>query len=53
MDEKQPEEVPRDDLDEKAIKFYKSAACYFAEGVELMDKEQIFDALKKEFNEPL
>ena len=43
----------KNDLVEKAIKFYNSAACYFAEGVEFMTKEQIYDALKKEFNEPL
>lgn len=41
----------RDDLTEKAIKFYESAACYFAEGVEFMTKEQVYDALKKEFHE--
>lgn len=40
-----------DDLTEKALSFYKSAACYFAEGVEFMSKQQIYDALKKEFAE--
>jgi hypothetical protein len=40
-----------DDSTEKALSFYNSAACYFAEGVEFMSKEQIFDALRKEFYE--
>lgn len=40
----------KNDLTEKALKFYESAACLFAEGVEFMTKEQIYDALKKEFN---
>jgi hypothetical protein len=40
----------KEDLTKKAIEFYNSAACYFAEGVEFMSKEQIYDALKKEFD---
>lgn len=40
-----------EDPTEKAIEFYNSAACYFAEGVEFMSKEQIYDALKREFDE--
>lgn len=40
-----------DDITEKALKFYESAACYFAEGVEFMTKEHIYDAMRKEFYE--
>ena len=38
---------------ERGQEFFNSVSCYFAEGVEFMDKVQLYNAFKAEFNKYL